>query len=108
MGKDIRKFYKHGQSQISTLSLKAPVSSSSNPQTSSAIELTTTYVPPITDKNQQKSILYSQNTIQNDSTITNNEGIQSCDIEENIIIAFQPFQHLIIIQKILLTYPHVH
>ena len=47
MGKDIGKIYKYSQSQISTFSLKAPVSSSSDPQTSSDIELTATYVPSI-------------------------------------------------------------
>ena len=50
MGKDIGQIYKHGQSQHSTSSLKTPVSSSSEPQTSSAIELTTTSVPYVTDK----------------------------------------------------------
>ena len=42
MGKDIGLIYTHSQYQLSTLSLKTPVSSSSKPQTSSAIELTTT------------------------------------------------------------------
>ena len=50
MGKDIGRIYKYSQSQISTFSLKAPVSSSSDPQTSSAIKLTTTSVPYVTDK----------------------------------------------------------
>ena len=50
MGKDIGKFYKHSQYQISTLSLNTPVSSSSEPQTSSAIKLTATFSPSITDK----------------------------------------------------------
>ena len=53
MGKDIVKIYKHSASQLSTLSLKTPVSSFSEPQTSSAIELTTTYVPFVTEKNQK-------------------------------------------------------
>ena len=79
MGKDIGKIYKHSQSQLSTSSLKAPVSSSSEPQTSSAIELTTTSVPSATDKHQNNYVLYSQNTIQNDATITNNDDIQSCE-----------------------------
>ena len=76
MGKDIGQIYKHSQSQISTSSLKAPVSSSSDIQTSSAIKLTTTPVPSVTDKNQNNSVLYSQNAIQNDANITNNEDIQ--------------------------------
>ena len=50
MGKYIGRIYEYSQSQISTLSLKAPVSSSSDPQTSSAIELTTTYVPSVRNK----------------------------------------------------------
>ena len=70
MGKDIGQIYKHGQSQISTLSLKAPVTSSSEPQTLSAIELTTTYFPSVTYKNQNNSVFSSQNTIHNDATIT--------------------------------------
>ena len=77
MGKDIGKFYKHSQFQLSTSSLKAPVSSFSELQTSSAIKLTTTSVSSITEKNQNNSVLYSQNTIQNDATITNNDEIQS-------------------------------
>ena len=50
MGKYIGRIYKHSQSQLSTLSLKTPVSSSSEPKTSSAIKLTTTSVPYVTDK----------------------------------------------------------
>ena len=79
MGKEIGRIYKHSQSQISTFSFKAHVSSYSEPQTSPDIELTTTSVPSATDKNQNNSVLYSQNTIQNDSTITNNDYIQSCE-----------------------------
>ena len=74
-----KKNYKHGQSQLSALSLTAPVSSSSDPKTSSAIGLTTTSVPSVTDKNQNNSVFYFQNTIQNDATITNNDKIQSCE-----------------------------
>ena len=79
MGKDIGKIYKYSQSQLSTSSLKAPVSSSSDPQTSSAIGLTTTSVPSVRDKNQNNYVLYSQNTIHNDASITNNDDIQSCE-----------------------------
>ena len=57
MVKDIGRIYKHIKYQISTSSLKAPVSSSSDPQTSSAIELTTTYVPSVRDKNQNTLFL---------------------------------------------------
>ena len=84
MGKDIGKFYKYGQSQLSTLSLKTPVSSYSDPQTSSDIVLTTTPVPSVTDKNQNNHVLYSQNTIQNDTTITNNDDIESCVTEKKL------------------------
>ena len=59
MEKDIGKFYKHGQPQLSTLPLKAPITSSSDPQTSSATNLTTTSIPSITEKNQNNSVLYS-------------------------------------------------
>ena len=75
MGKDIGRIYKHSQYQLSTSSLKAHVSSSSEPQTYSAIELTTTSIPSATDKHQNNSVLYSKNTIQNDATITNNGDI---------------------------------
>ena len=75
MGKDIGRIYKHSQSQLSTLSPKASVSSSSDSQKYSAIELTTTSVPSVIEKNQNNSVLYSQNTIQNDATITNHDDI---------------------------------
>ena len=70
------------------MSPKAPVSSSSDPQTSSAIELTTTSIPFVRDKNQNNYVLYSQNTIQNDATIPDNDKIQSCDTarKQNYII----------------------
>ena len=88
MGKDIGRIYEYGQSQLLTLSLKTPVSSSSKPQTSSAIELTTTSVPFVTDKHQNHYVLYSKNTIQNDATIIKNDAIQSCETpkKQNIII----------------------
>ena len=88
MGKDIGKIYKHSQSQLSTLSIKAPVSSYSEPQTSSNIKLTTTSVPYIIDKHQNNSVLCSQNTTQNYATITNNDDIQSC---ETFLKKYQPF-----------------
>ena len=78
MGKDIERIYKHDQYQLLTLSLKAPVSSYSEPQKSSAIELSTTSVPSATEKRQNNFVLYSQNTIQNDTTIRNNDDMQSC------------------------------
>ena len=87
------------------MALKTPVSSSSEPQTSSAIEITTTPVPSITEKNQNNHVLYSQNTIQNDANITKNDNIQYCGTEK--IIKFQYFQHLIIIHNILLPHPRV-
>ena len=63
MGKGTGRIYKHNQYQLSTFSLKAPGSSYSEPQTSSAIELTTTSVPSATYKHQNNYVLYSQNTI---------------------------------------------
>ena len=83
MVKDIGQIYKHSQYQLSTLSIKTPVSSSSEPQTSSAIESTTTSVPSVRDKHQNNSVFYSQNTIQNDATITKNDDIQSCETTQN-------------------------
>ena len=82
MGKDIGRIYKHSQSQISTLSMKEPDSSSSEPQNIYAIELTTTSVPYITDKHQNNYVLCSQNTTQNDATITNNDNVQSCETQK--------------------------
>ena len=81
MGKVIGRIYKYSESQLSTLSLKASVSSSSDPKTSRAIELTTTSIPSVRDKNQNNYVLYSQNTIQNDASITNNDVIQSYETE---------------------------
>ena len=52
MGKDIGRIYRYSRSELSTFSLKALVSSSSDPQTPSAIELTTTFVPSVRDKNK--------------------------------------------------------
>ena len=93
--------------QLSTLSLKAPVSSSSEPQPFSDTELTTKYVTSATDKHQTNSVLYSKNTIQKNGTITNNDDIQSCETPKQKNIAFQPFQHLIIIQNVLLPHHQV-
>ena len=107
MGKDIRQIYKYSQSQLSTSSLKAPVSSSSDPQTSSAIELLTTPVPSVKDKNQNDSVLYSQNTIQNVVRIKNNDNIHSCETQKTII-SFQPLLPLIIMHNVLLPHPKVY
>ena len=68
MGKDMGKIYKHGQYQISTSLLKATVSLSSEPQTSSAIKLTETSVPSAIDKHENNYVLYCHNIIQNDAT----------------------------------------
>ena len=77
MGKDIGNFYKHSRYQMPTLPPNTHISSSSETQTYSAIELTTTSVPSETDNHQNNSVFYSQNTIQNDATITKNDNIQS-------------------------------
>ena len=86
MEKDIGRIYKHSQYQLLTFSIKAPVSSSSERQTSPAIELTTPSVPSATKKHQNNSIFYSQNTIQNDATITNNDDIESCETPKRKMI----------------------
>ena len=83
VGKDMGKFYKYNQSQLSTSYLKAPVSSSSDSQTLSATKSTITSVPSATDKNKNNSIFYSQNTIQNDGSITNNDDIHYFKKQEN-------------------------
>ena len=82
MGKDIERIYKHSQSQLSTSSIKAPVISSSEPQNVFAIRITTTSVPYMTDKHQNNYVLCSQNTTQNDVTITKNDDIQSCETQK--------------------------
>ena len=89
MGKDIGRIYKHSKYQLSTSSPKALVSLSSEQQISSVIELTTTSVPSATDKHKNNSVLYYQNTTQNDATITNNDDIQSCETskKQNYIIS---------------------
>ena len=82
MGKYFGRIYKHSQSQLSTLSLNLPVSSSSESQASSAIKIKTTSAPSARDKHQNNYVLYSQNTIQNDATITNNDYIKSCETQK--------------------------
>ena len=107
MSKDIGRMYKYSQSQLSTSTLQAPISSSSYYQIPSAIASTITSVPSFTDKNKNNSVLCSQNTIQNNANITNNDNIQSCETPEKQILEFQQFQHLIIIHNILLPHPQV-
>ena len=63
------------------MSLKAPVSSYSDPQTLPAIKLPTTYVTSVGEKNQNNSVLYSQTTIQNDASIISNDNIQYFETE---------------------------
>ena len=79
MGKDIGRIYKYSLSKILTSSLKSPVISSSDPQTSSSTELTAASVPSVRNKNQNNHVLYSQNTIQNGASIKNNCDIYSCE-----------------------------
>ena len=79
IGKDIGGIYKHGQSELSTLSIKKPVFQNPASQKSSSIELTITCVSSIIDKEETDSVLCSQNTTQNDLNITNNDKIQSCE-----------------------------
>ena len=75
MGKDIGKFYKHSQYQISTPSIKAPVISYLASQTSSSIVLTINSVPSVRDKKQTNSVFCSEKFIQNYLSITNNDDI---------------------------------
>ena len=107
MGKEIGKIYKHSQSQLSNLSIKAHVSSSSESQTSSTIKLTTTSVPSITYKHQNNHVFCSQNTIQNDATITKKDDINSCKTQPKKL-TYQPFQYLIIIHNVFLPHTQVH
>ena len=84
MGKDIGKFYQYSQSILSTLSLKAPVNSSFDPQTLSAIKLPTTSVPSVREKKSEQFRFYSQTTIQNDASIISNDNIQSYETEKKL------------------------
>ena len=98
MGKDIGRIYKHSQSQLSTLSLKGPVSSSSVPQTSSAIKLTTTSIPSVREK--IKTIMLCIPKIPS-------RLMQASQIMMTYV-AFQPFQRLIIIHNLFLPHPQVY
>ena len=92
MGKDIGRIYKHVQSQLSITSIKEPVISSLASQTSSSIELTITSVSSVIDKKQTNFVLCSQNTIQNDLNITNNDDMKSRETPRKKYISFQPLQ----------------
>ena len=63
MGKYIGKFYKCGQSQLSTPSIKASVISYLASQTSSSIEFTIHSILSVIDKKQTNSVLCSKNPI---------------------------------------------
>ena len=107
MGKDIGRIYKYGQYQLSTLSLKAPGSSSSDPQTASSIELKTTSVPSARNKNQNNSVFIPKmpsRMMQVSQIITTYSLVR----QPKKMIAFQPFQHLIIIHSVLLPHPQVY
>ena len=107
MGKDIGWIYKNNQSQLSDFSLKTPCFSSSEPQTSSAIELTTMFVPSITDKKQKIMFCIPKipsRIMQTSQTTTTYSLVGK---QKNQIIAFQPFQHLIIINNIFPPHPQV-
>ena len=88
VGKEIGRIHKHGQYQLSTLSIKSPVLLSLAAQKSSYIELTITSVPSVRDKKQINSDFCSKNYIQNDLSITNNDNMQSCETQgkQNCII----------------------
>ena len=73
------------KSEYSRIKSKAPVSSSSESQTSSAIKLTTPSVSYAREEHQNNYVLYSQNNTKNDATITNNDDIQSYDTPKQII-----------------------
>ena len=49
-----------------------------------------TSVSSVSDKEQTDSVFCSQNTIHNDSNITNNDDIQSYETPRKKCIAFQP------------------
>ena len=72
MGKYIGRIYKNGKSQLTTPSIKTPVILYLDSQTCSYIELTRTSAPFGRDIKQTNSVLCSQNSIQNDVSITNN------------------------------------
>ena len=102
------QIYKYNQYQLSNLSVKTPVISSSDTQTSSAIELTTASFPSIRDKN--KKIMFCipkiPSRMMQASQIMTTYSLARR--KKNKIIAFQPFQHLIIINNVLLPHPKLY
>ena len=65
--------------KLSNPSIQAPLLSYSASQTSSYIESTSTSVPSITVEKQTNSVLCSENSTQNNSSIRNNDNIKSCE-----------------------------
>ena len=104
MGKDSRQIYRHSQSQLSTTSIKTHILSFLYYQTSTSIELTTTFVPSVIDKTQTNYVLCSKNSIHNYVSITNNDNMRSYETQRKKIIALQPLQLQIILHKVFL--PH--
>ena len=84
MGKDIQKSYKHGQSQLSTLSFKSHVRSYLSPQTSSSIELATISVHSNRDKQKNSSVLCYKIFTHNFVSITNNANKNACETTRKI------------------------
>ena len=76
MGKDIGRVYKNSRSQLSIPSIKEPVISYLDSQTSSSTALTITSVYSVIYKEQTDFVLCSQNTIQKYLNITNSHDIQ--------------------------------
>ena len=108
MIKYIGQIYTHCQSQLSTFSLKTSVSSYSEPQKLSAIELTKMSVPSVTDKHQKVLVCIPKirpRMMQPPQTMTTYSLVGH---PKNKIISFQPFQNLIIIHKELLPHPQVY
>ena len=96
MDREIGRIYKHGKSQLSNLSIKEPIFSSSASQKSYSIKLTITSVSYVIYKEQTDSVLCSQNIIQNDLNITNNDSIHSCEIprkKNRITTTLNPNHH---------------
>ena len=81
MEKDIGKFYKHNNSQLSTPPIKTPVILFLAAQISLSIELTIASVHSVRDKKQTNSIFCSKHFIQNGLSIINNDDIQSCETQ---------------------------
>ena len=108
IGKDIGQIYRYSQSQLSTLSLKAPVSSFIDPQNYQPLNKQQLLSLPLEKK--IKTIMFCIPKIpsimmQESQIMTTYSLVRQ---QEKWCIALQPFEHLIIIHNLLLPHPQVY